>query len=74
MPDELVDLLAVVRTNGWSERRITALRNTCAAAAAKETLPPGERSFAAANADALSGRSAGISPAHMRILQDADLL
>jgi hypothetical protein len=74
MPDELVDLLAIVRTNGWSEHRITALRNTCAAAAAKETIPPHERSFAAAVAAALSGRSAGISPAQMRILQEADLV
>ena len=71
--DGLVDLLSIVRENGWSEARITALRNTCAAASTKSTLPPHERKFAKDVAAALSGLSAGITPAHMRILQDADL-
>jgi len=74
-PDaEVVDLLAVVRERGWPEARITALRNTCAAAAAKETMPSNERALAAAVAAALSGHSRGISAEHMRILARAELV
>ena len=70
---ESIDLLARVRAQGWSEARITALQNTCAGAAGKETLPDSERAFARAVAEALSGRSPGISPEHMAVLERADL-
>jgi hypothetical protein len=71
--DRLIDLLAIVRRSGWSEARITALRNTCAAAATKDTLPSHERALAAAVASALSGRTPGISRADMKVLSDAGL-
>lgn len=71
--DDVVDLLGLVRANGWSEARITALRNTCGAAASKETLPADERAFAHSVAAALSGQSAGISREHMAVLERAEL-
>jgi hypothetical protein len=71
--DESIDLLALARARGWSETRITALRNTCAAAAGKETLPESERALARAVADALSGQSSGISREHMAVLERAEL-
>ncbi len=72
-PEDVVDLLALVRAQGWSEARIVALRNTCAAAAGKETLPDSERALAHAVAAALSGQSSGISREQMAVLERADL-
>jgi hypothetical protein len=71
---ELVDLLAVLRSKGWSDARIVALRNTCAAAAAKDTYVPREREIAAAVASALSGRTAGVPRSSLGLLTEADLI
>jgi hypothetical protein len=62
------DLARIIRDGGWSEARISALRNTCAAASAKATLPAAERELAAAIAAALDGRAAGITAEHLETL------
>lgn len=51
-----------------------ALRNTCAAAANKATLPAHERQLAAAIAAALVDPSRGLSAAHMNKLVEWELL
>lgn len=73
-PGELVDLAALVAGLGWPARRVTALRNTCAAAAATTTMSPEDRAIARAVADALSGQAAGISPDQLAALRAWGLL
>jgi hypothetical protein len=70
---DIYDLRRIMRDHAWPRAQATALRNTCAAAASKETLPAEERAFAAAIVAALDGTAPGISAAHMRILADSGL-
>jgi hypothetical protein len=62
------DLSRIIRDSGWSEARVSALRNTCAAASAKTTLPAAERDLAAAITAALDGRAAGITAEQLETL------
>lgn len=69
-----VDLLDLVRRRGWTPARITALRNTCAAAARTESMPAADRALASAVAAALTAATPGISPAQLDFLVRAALL
>jgi hypothetical protein len=73
-PEETVEPLDRLHRSGWASARVSALRNTRAAAATKATLPEAERELARAVAAALSGTTPGVSTAQLAFLERPGLV